>query len=226
MSSVVQIKPRSIWSRHLLAALSMIFGPILMFGMVLFMNKMEFGTDRNLTKEVSEIAVVKTEVIKQESPVKKAAERPKPKASKPARSTSLAPQLSSGLSGLDFGLDLGTRGDGSANSKDSSLEHSTDSKSATSNEAGADVSPQPKIKSAFVYPKSAKSKGVSGYVVLSVLVDEDGNVAQVEIAESSPPEVFDTTALTGIKNWRFSPGTRQGKPVKMWIKQKIRFSLE
>lgn len=225
MSNHLQEKTLSNWGKHVVATLTMLVGPILVFGMVLVMNKMEFGTDRNLTQEVSEVAVIKNDPIKQDSPVKKVTEKPKPKANKPSRASAPIPQLNASLSGVDFGLDLGG-GEAAGNSQQAGADKLVENRAVTTTDEAADVFPQPKVKSAFIYPKSAKSKGVTGYVALSVLVAVDGSVSKVEIEESSPQGVFDDAVLAGIQNWHFTPGMQQGKPAPMWVKQKIRFSLE
>jgi protein TonB len=211
-------------AKHVVAFITMLLGPIVVFGMVLLMNRMEVGTDRNLFKEVSEVAVVKTEALKQQSPVKKPTPKPKPKSTRPMKATAPIPQLAAGLSGLDFGMNLGGLEDGLANNAMNAGDKLLNNKDSSVGDA-TDTLPQPKLKSPFIYPKGAKSKGVTGYVVLSVLVEVDGAVDKVEVVESSPEGVFDESAIAGIKNWRFSPGLQQGKPVKTWVKQKIRFSL-
>lgn len=213
-------------AKHVVALLTMMLGPVFVFGMVLVMNRMEIGTDRNLYKEVSEVAVVKNEQPKQDSKVKKMTEKPKPKTSRPAKAAAPIPQLNTDLSGLNFGLDLAGLDSGLANSQMNAGDKLLNNNASVRGEETADTLPQPKVKSPFIYPKGAKSKGVTGYVLLSVQVEVDGTIDKIEVIESSPAGVFDDSAITGIKNWRFSPGLYQGKPVKVWVKQKIRFSLE
>ncbi|SMG64734.1 TonB family protein, partial [methanotrophic bacterial endosymbiont of Bathymodiolus sp.] len=82
------------------------------------------------------------------------------------------------------------------------------------------VPPKPKSRGAFKYPASAKKNGIKGYVVLSLLIDENGRVDQIQVLESSPTGVFDEAALQGINAWRFEPAKYEGKKVKVWAKQK------
>ena len=77
----------------------------------------------------------------------------------------------------------------------------------------------------FRYPPSAKKQGIRGYVVLSVLVDIDGSVDQLQVLESHPSGIFDNAALQGVRAWHFEPAKYQGEAVKVWAKQKIRFDL-
>jgi protein TonB len=88
-----------------------------------------------------------------------------------------------------------------------------------------DVPPKPITRGTFKYPPAAKKKGIKGYVLLSVLVDVDGSVNQVQVLESNPSGIFDSAALQGIRDWQFEPAKYKGETVKVWAKQKIRFDL-
>lgn len=85
----------------------------------------------------------------------------------------------------------------------------------------------PKIikRSPIIYPELARKQGVSGYVSMNVLINENGNVEDVEIIESKPEEIFDLMADSTIRNWVFEPATYNGKRVKVWALQKIVFEL-
>lgn len=78
---------------------------------------------------------------------------------------------------------------------------------------------------AMTYPAEAKRRGVEGYVLLSVLIDRDGQVERVRVLESEPAGVFDDVASSSIRRWRFRPAEYQGREVKVWARQKIRFDL-
>ncbi len=212
-------------SKHLAALLMMLMGPILVFGMVIVMNRMQVNRDQKTFQEVSRIAMVKNELPKQNAAIKKAADKPKPKTSRPMKSSVAIPQLNAGASGLDFGMALGGLDSGATSNQSTAGDNLLNKQNSANDDQTADTLPQPKVKSPFAYPKAAKSKGVEGYVVLSVLVDETGTVEKADVLESSPEGVFDESALAGINNWRFSPGLKHGKAVSVWVKQKIRFSL-
>lgn len=57
------------------------------------------------------------------------------------------------------------------------------------------------------YPERALLRGVSGNVRLSYVLDEDGRVRDVKVEQSSPATVFDTSAVTALRKWRFVPGS-------------------
>lgn len=56
-----------------------------------------------------------------------------------------------------------------------------------------------------VYPAALKEKKISGVVVLTVVVDEDGRVTEVSARPADNPE-FATAAMDAVRQWRFEPG--------------------
>lgn len=205
-------------NKHIFAIISMLVGPILVFGWVIIMNKFADTLDKTPAQEVTEISMVKQSPPEPKKEIKKV----EPK-KQPAR-TNTPPAfkgLSSSLSGIDLGL-LGFD-DGGMNGVDESLLGKTGN--AVMTEDLVDIPPRPKSRSAFRYPPAAKKKGIKGYVVLSVLVDTDGSVKQVQVLESNPSGVFDDAALQGVRSWQFEPAKYKGDNVRVWAKQKIRFDL-
>ena len=63
-------------------------------------------------------------------------------------------------------------------------------------------------------------------MIMNVLIDEQGNVEDVKIVESNPPEIFDLKAESTVRMWKFSPASYDGKAVKVWATQQIAFKLE
>jgi len=57
------------------------------------------------------------------------------------------------------------------------------------------------------------------------IVTTDGQVVHAEIKQSSDHR-FDEYALNGVKNWRFSPGLVQGKPVNCRMDVPVIFSMQ
>lgn len=68
------------------------------------------------------------------------------------------------------------------------------------------------------YPAEARRLGEQGSLVLQVLVEPDGRVSDSKLVQSSGFPVLDQAALAGVKtNYRFAPGTVDGKPQPMWF---------
>ena len=76
------------------------------------------------------------------------------------------------------------------------------------------------------YPEIARRENQQGTVLLRVLVEADGSVARVEIAQSSGFDALDRAAADTVRfRWRFVPGQRGGANVTSWVLVPIRFAL-
>jgi len=71
--------------------------------------------------------------------------------------------------------------------------------------------------------RKARQRG-NGTVLLSLVVNSDGLPGDIKVLRTLSPE-FDKAAMDAVKKWRFSPGTRDGKPVAMQIKVEVNFHL-
>jgi protein TonB len=76
------------------------------------------------------------------------------------------------------------------------------------------------------YPPMSRRLGEQGSVILQVLVETDGRVIDSKLVESSGSERLDQAALSGVKsNYRFVPGSVDGKPAQMWYTFKFTWRL-
>jgi len=64
----------------------------------------------------------------------------------------------------------------------------------------------------------------TGSVIIDAVVDETGNVFAMNVL-SGPPSLRDP-ALRALKDYRYEPATRNGKPIPAHIKVKIQFHFE
>ena len=65
-----------------------------------------------------------------------------------------------------------------------------------------------------VYPEEAQRAGLEGLVVLKVVIDERGRVGDVAVMRSVG-HGFDEAAVAAVRQWKFRPATRNGKPIKV-----------
>ncbi|MFC5570172.1 energy transducer TonB [Lysobacter yangpyeongensis] len=73
------------------------------------------------------------------------------------------------------------------------------------------------------YPAVALRHGEGGTVVLQVQVDARGQPIDVDVARRSGSRELDRAALQAVRDWRFKPATRNGKPVTSVIELPIDF---
>lgn len=84
-------------------------------------------------------------------------------------------------------------------------------------EPGPDVvPPQPTKKVSPRYTDAIKDKKLSGTVKVSVLVSETGKVIDAKVVEPVHP-LLDDLALKAAREWAYTPATKKGIPVKMWV---------
>jgi len=75
-----------------------------------------------------------------------------------------------------------------------------------------------------IYPAAARGTGREPRVLLAVLVDEHGRVAEVRVKEGDSSGLgFDEAAVAAAWRARFLPATRNGAPVRSWSELMIDF---
>jgi len=196
------------------ALLAMFLGAVLLMLLVV-----SFSKDVKKKEEVKKDPLRYLKVEKKQD-----VQKPKPKPKPKPKSTPKAPipDLSSLLGGIAMDIpefNLGNLG-GNANDLLGDI-----ARNAALTEGTADTAPKVLSRSAMQYPDDALKKKIKGYVVVSLLIDVDGSIEAAKVLESSPQGVFDAAALSGVRSWRFAPGKYQGKSVKVWVKQKVRFDF-
>ncbi len=76
------------------------------------------------------------------------------------------------------------------------------------------------------YPDSIRSKGIGGLVNLYALVNEEGNISRIELAQSSNSTLLDSLAKQAVHKFEYSPGIdSNGMAQKVWILIHVDFDL-
>lgn len=76
-----------------------------------------------------------------------------------------------------------------------------------------------------VYPYGLRASGVQGRVLVEFTVDPEGNVIRPRALQMSHP-MFEESAIQAILQWKFKPGTRDGKAVHVKMQCPIGFMLD
>jgi periplasmic protein TonB len=216
-SSEQPVRPTGGWKPLSAGLASMVGGTVLVVGTVLIINGLSEPPDRDEIQNETSFAVQKNEPPPPP---------PKPKREPPKRQRSSAPSppmvsLDSSLSGIDFGLP-GFSADDLNNLQDELL---GDTRDVVMTDDSVDNPPRPTYQAPMQYPKRARSKGVEGYVVLSLLISATGDIEKVQVLEAQPSGVFEDAAREAVRKWRFEPAQYQGRNVKVWARQRVRFDL-
>ncbi|MEL6874507.1 MAG: TonB family protein [Pseudomonadota bacterium] len=75
------------------------------------------------------------------------------------------------------------------------------------------------------YPSGLLRLETEGLVSVRVLVGTNGRVKQIELVDTPHPDFWTATRRHALKNWRFTPATRDGVPFESWIDLKVRFEI-
>ncbi len=90
-----------------------------------------------------------------------------------------------------------------------------------------DVDTEPTVegfRTAPRYPLEMKRLGLSGKAVISYVVMADGCTDQVKV-EKATHAAFGEAGVKAVKQWRFEPATKGGKPVNCRMAAPMTFSM-
>ncbi len=76
----------------------------------------------------------------------------------------------------------------------------------------------------IVYPLSLWDQDIEGETLLRVRVTDTGGVDSVEVLETSGYPAFDSAAIAGARDLRFSPARRGDERIPVWARVPVHFS--
>jgi protein TonB len=88
----------------------------------------------------------------------------------------------------------------------------------------SDLDQKPRVvyQPAPIYPAELARKKLEGTVYILFVVDKSGKTRDLKVQKSSHP-AFNKPALKAVKQWKFEPGKRKGKPVQFRMRVPITF---
>lgn len=95
----------------------------------------------------------------------------------------------------------------------------------TVDEESGVTAPQALEKRAPEYTEEARKERIQGVVILRLLIDETGEITDVEVLKGLPLGLSEA-AVAAVETWRFAPATHQGEPVSVLYNITINFRLE
>ena len=66
------------------------------------------------------------------------------------------------------------------------------------------------------YDEASRKAKIEGTVLLQITVTKDGAVKDPKIKRGLS-EALDKRAIEAVSNWKFTPGTKNGKPVLLYL---------
>ena len=89
---------------------------------------------------------------------------------------------------------------------------------------GAILPPHLELKVSPDYPEAARVARMPGRVTLRAVIDETGQVRDVEVVHSSN-RMFEPAAVDAVRQWRYRPATLHGNPVAVYFNVIVEFTL-
>lgn len=74
------------------------------------------------------------------------------------------------------------------------------------------------------YTDEARRRGITGDVVLEIVVRRDGSVGDVTVLQGRGAGL-DQRAVAAVRQWRFSPARRKGEAVDVLVEVAVEFTL-
>jgi TonB family protein len=75
------------------------------------------------------------------------------------------------------------------------------------------------------YPAGARAFHVTGIAIFACVIDKNGSVRDVEIKKALPAPTLSYMAMEALRQWKFEPGTMDGKPVEVLFNLTISYTL-
>ncbi len=149
-------------------------------------------------------------------------EEPEPEEEPPPPPAVDAPPLD--LSQLELALNPGDGafGGGDFTINLSGMTGNSDEMDAIFSLSDLDQKPRVVYQPAPIYPPELARKSLQGTVYILFVVDQNGRTRDLKVQKSSHP-VFNNPALKAVKQWKFEPGKRKGKPVQFRMRVPITF---
>lgn len=88
-----------------------------------------------------------------------------------------------------------------------------------------DTPPRPLKTKPPQYPQRMRADGVSGVVVVTMVIDDAGKVIACQVAKTSN-DAFNEPALAAVRNWVFEPAKVSGKAVRAKVSIPLKFEVE
>jgi len=76
-----------------------------------------------------------------------------------------------------------------------------------------------------LYPRGMLAFHQTGIVILECVIDESGNLRDVQLKKGLPGATLSYAAMEALRQWKFEPGTLDGKPVKVIFNLTINFKI-
>jgi protein TonB len=99
--------------------------------------------------------------------------------------------------------------------------------SPTGIQSRIDSSEAPLVRPDPVYPRTAQTRGIEGWVEPKFTISGSGAVTDVTVVDADPKGMFDAAASKAVQSWKYAPRVREGRAVEQrGVRVVLRFDLD
>jgi protein TonB len=77
-----------------------------------------------------------------------------------------------------------------------------------------------------LYPEAARRRGWHGLVIIKAMILRNGSVGETAVVQSTGHDLLDKAAIQAVRQRKYHPALKDGRPVDCYVMIKIRFELE
>jgi TonB family protein len=75
------------------------------------------------------------------------------------------------------------------------------------------------------YPPAAAKMRLNGFVIVTAIIDEHGNVINASVLKSTHP-LFEQPAINAVQRWKYKPGTLYGRAISTIFNLTVSFQIK
>ncbi len=92
--------------------------------------------------------------------------------------------------------------------------------------AGRNIRPPKVVKRVEpLYPAGARAFGVTGIAIFACVIDKNGSIRDIAMKKALPAPTLSYMAMEALRQWKYEPGTIDGKPVDVLFNLTINYKL-
>ena len=85
----------------------------------------------------------------------------------------------------------------------------------------------PIVKVAPIYPRSAQTRGISGYCIVEYTVTKTGSIRDPQAVDCQPSGVFESASVRAAEKFKYKPRVVDGEPIEVaGVQNKFTYELE
>jgi TonB family protein len=91
---------------------------------------------------------------------------------------------------------------------------------------GLDKAPQISYYEPIEYPAWAERKGIFGEITVKLFIGAEGKIHNIKVMKQTVGKKLSAYVIARMRNWKFNPPLKDGKPTTAWVVQTVNFKFK